>query len=368
MFMKPRVKGGWQAIREKETGITWCLNELSYRRMRIDDGESVAWTLLRLSDGTRRREEIVDAVVGQGLAAAAVAEQGLDSLGAAGLLEDAALAPPPDIPSGYLDAFKRNAYYFSEFEAPGHSRFDMMASLYRSRVAMLGLGGTGSWVVATLLSAGVGHLRGIDMDTVGPENLGRQILYRTEDVGKSKARAMADEVARFNPAISFEGREGMVSSVDDVRALIDGCDFLVVGCVGPRFTLYRWVNQACLEQGIPYLVVETRRVGPLVVPRESACNTCYELLLRRSHGYFDAAFEALDRDAATTERMPQFGPLVAYSGTRAGLEVARYLSGSSRPETLGRVLQFDSADLQWQSHEVPRRADCPDCSQGSVTS
>lgn len=363
MFERPRVKGSWQTLQEKGGTVTWCLNELSYRRLRIEDKGRVAWTLLQLSDGTRRREEIVRAVVDQGLAGADAAEEGLSSLGAAGLLEDASLAPPPDLPPGYLSAFVRNVYYYSEFETPARTRFDMAAALYRARVAVLGLGGTGNWVVSTLLSAGVGRLRGIDMDAVGPENLGRQILFRAEDVGKSKASAMADEVARFNPAIRFEGREGVVSSVDDVRDLIDGCDFLVVGCVGPRFTLYRWVNQACLERGVPYLVVETRRVGPLVLPGQSACNTCYEMLLRESHGYFDAALETLDRDPSKADRMPQFGPLVAYSGVRAGLEVARHLAGAARPETVGRVLQFDSADLQWRSHDVPRRPDCPDCSK-----
>lgn len=363
MLSKPRLKGSWQKVRHAD-GSVMLLHELSNRRLRIPDEDGVASGLLRALDGARDAGEVARVVHEETGADPEVVSDAIASLAAVGVLEDAALPPPDDLPPEYLAAFRRNAYYFAEFETPARSRYDMLRALHDARVAVLGLGGTGSWILAALVAAGVGRLRGADGDVVGPENLGRQILYRQDDVGKPKARAMGDELARFNPAIAFEGVEGVVRSRADVARLVDGADFLVVGCVGPRFTLYRWVDDACRASGTPYLIVETRQVGPLVVPGESACYACYEAHLRSFHPYYDRLVAALDRDAAATERMPQFGPLVAYSATRAALEVVRHVSRHAPPETVGAVLQLDGADLAWKRFAFERRPDCPSCNGG----
>lgn len=361
MSAKPRLKGSWQTIPTPE-GVLWLVHELSPKRLKIADPDGLATCLVRRADGSLSAAELVERVASEtGLDAGAVAE-GLASLARAGLMEDASLAPPP-LREGYYAAFRRNANYLAEFEAPGRTRFDMLARLSEARVAVLGLGGTGSWVLASLLAAGVGNLRGADVDTVGPENLGRQILYRAEDVGKPKAQAMADEIARFNPAIRFEGRQQFVRTPEDVRGLIDGCDFLVVGCVGPRFTLYRSVNEACVAAGVPYLIVSTLQVGPLVVPGVTSCHACYEGALRNDHAFYDTMVETLDVAGEATERMPQFGPLVAASATRAGLEVVRHLTGAGEVESLGTVLQMNGLTLEWKKYPIARNVACRVCSK-----
>ncbi len=363
--MRPRLKGSWQAIRSSDR-VVLLLNELSSRRFRIGDPSEVAWRLLREADGTRSSDAVVTSVSeATGIEATAVGD-GFRALHELGLFEDAALTPPPEMPTDYLTAHARNVYFFSEYETKDRTRFDMALALCRARVALLGLGGTGSWILASLLAAGVGFVRAIDCDEVGAENLGRQILYRRRDLGLPKAEAMGREIADFSHVTSFEGRVGRVDSADAVRTLIAGCDLLVVGCVGPRFTLYRWVNEACLEHRVPYLIVETRQVGPLVVPGVSACLTCYERFLRGPHPYYDTVVSALDRNAAAVERMPQFGPLVAYSATRAGIEVVQFLTGYAQPSVINHVVQLDGPDPGWRSFEFPRDPECRSCRSVTV--
>ena len=58
------------------------------------------------------------------------------------------------------------------------------ATLARSRVLIVGVGGLGSPVLQYLAGAGVGHLGLVDADTLDASNLHRQPIYALADAGK----------------------------------------------------------------------------------------------------------------------------------------------------------------------------------------
>ena len=60
-------------------------------------------------------------------------------------------------------------------------------SLSEATVLILGVGATGSFVASNLAMSGVGSLILVDYDTIELSNLNRQLLFRTEDIGKNKA-------------------------------------------------------------------------------------------------------------------------------------------------------------------------------------
>ena len=74
-----------------------------------------------------------------------------------------------------------------------------MEKLSRSHVAVLGLGGVGSWCAEALARSGVGALTLADCDEVSVTNLNRQLQATVASVGKPKAIAMADRVAQVAP-------------------------------------------------------------------------------------------------------------------------------------------------------------------------
>jgi len=74
-----------------------------------------------------------------------------------------------------------------------------MEKLERSHVAILGLGGVGSWCAEALARSGVGELTLADCDTVSVTNLNRQLEATTATVGRPKAQAMADRVMQVAP-------------------------------------------------------------------------------------------------------------------------------------------------------------------------
>ncbi|HOD31859.1 MAG TPA: ThiF family adenylyltransferase, partial [Holophaga sp.] len=77
------------------------------------------------------------------------------------------------------------------------------ARLRSKRVAIVGLGATGSVIAAWLARAGVGHLTLLDRDIVETTNLQRQLLYGESDVLRPKAQAAAARMREANSGVEL---------------------------------------------------------------------------------------------------------------------------------------------------------------------
>lgn len=119
-------------------------------------------------------------------------------------------------------------------------RFGGMSRLYgvvgaqqiaNAHVAVIGIGGVGSWAAEALARSGVGRLTFVDMDHVSESNINRQIHAVTATLGQSKVLAMRDRIHSFYPecevncidefADEFNWPSILPSGVD---AVIDACD------------------------------------------------------------------------------------------------------------------------------------------------
>jgi len=102
--------------------------------------------------------------------------------------------------------------------------------LKNTKVAILGLGGLGSAIAYYLVAAGVGHIKIIDGDRVELDNLNRQILHWTPDIGKNKTESAEEKLKKLNPEIEIEAihgritRENVSKLVGDVDIILDALD------------------------------------------------------------------------------------------------------------------------------------------------
>jgi len=74
-----------------------------------------------------------------------------------------------------------------------------METLAAARVAVIGIGGVGSWTAEGLARSGVGQLDLIDLDDVCQTNTNRQIHALTTTVGELKVEAMQRRIQAINP-------------------------------------------------------------------------------------------------------------------------------------------------------------------------
>lgn len=103
--------------------------------------------------------------------------------------------------------------------------------LSRARVAVVGLGGVGSWLVEALARSGVGHLSLIDADDICLSNTNRQLPAVAGQYGRNKAQAMAERCRAINPGVeavaveSFLTPANLASLLDrDYALVVDACD------------------------------------------------------------------------------------------------------------------------------------------------
>jgi len=122
--------------------------------------------------------------------------------------------------------------------------------LLESTVAVVGLGGLGSLVSLYLAALGVGRLIVVDYDVVEVENLNRQILYTTDDVGKPKALVARERLKSLNPLVEVEARNVRVTR-DNVGEVLGDADIIVDGLDDWRTRLV--LDEYSWETGKPYV-------------------------------------------------------------------------------------------------------------------
>jgi len=93
-----------------------------------------------------------------------------------------------------------------------------------SSVAVLGVGGIGSWVALDLALVGVERLILVDPDLIEPHNLNRT-PFKQQDIGKPKVQALAELIWERRPnveAIPVQGKaEDFVELVKSAEVIID---------------------------------------------------------------------------------------------------------------------------------------------------
>src|SRR5687767_8077769 len=116
-------------------------------------------------------------------------------------------------------------------------------ALKRARVLLVGAGGLGSPAALYLAAAGVGTIGLVDFDRVDVSNLQRQILYGTDDVGRSKIESARRRLLGLNPNVTLEAHEARLSAANAL-ALVSAYDLVVDGT--DNFATRYLVNDACV--------------------------------------------------------------------------------------------------------------------------
>lgn len=76
---------------------------------------------------------------------------------------------------------------------------EAIKKLNKSKVAVFGIGGVGSYVVEGLARAGIGNFILVDKDEVDITNINRQIIATTKTVGKPKVEVSKERILEINP-------------------------------------------------------------------------------------------------------------------------------------------------------------------------
>lgn len=168
---------------------------------------------------------------------------------------------------------------------------DGFARLRASRVAVVGIGGVGSWVAEALARSGVGAITLIDLDHIAESNTNRQIHALGDAYGRAKVLAMAERIAAIDPSCAVRPVEEFVEA-DNASQLAEGHD-LVLDCID-QVTSKAAMIAACRESRIA--VVTCGAAGGRLDPTRLRCDDLARVRgdpllakvryrLRREHGF-----------------------------------------------------------------------------------
>jgi adenylyltransferase/sulfurtransferase len=221
--------------------------------------------------------------------------------------------------------------------------------LLAARALVIGAGGLGSPVALYLASAGLGSITLCDNEDVDLTNLQRQIVHRTESVGRKKVESARATLAAINPEVRVTP---LPERVDGKRleALAAQADVVIDG--SDNFATRHAVNRACVRTKKPLVSgAAVRFDGQVAVFDLRAPGApCYACL-------FPESGENEDVRCAV---MGVFAPLTGIVGSIQAAEALKLITGSG--ETLaGRLLLLDALTMQVRTITLRKDPACPVC-------
>lgn len=107
---------------------------------------------------------------------------------------------------------------------------DSLKTLAAAKVAVIGLGGVGSWAAEALARSGIGHLALFDLDDICQSNINRQLHALNGSIGQSKVVAMAERLQQINPEAEILAQQQFItlknldSSLQGFNVILDAID------------------------------------------------------------------------------------------------------------------------------------------------
>ncbi|MDI6731357.1 MAG: molybdopterin-synthase adenylyltransferase MoeB [Candidatus Margulisbacteria bacterium] len=220
--------------------------------------------------------------------------------------------------------------------------------LLAAKVLVVGAGGLGSPVAAYLAGAGVGTLGIVDSDAVELNNLHRQILYSSEDIGQKKAEAAKTRLLKINPTIDVISHVSRLTS-ENILEIIKDYDIVVDG--SDNFPTRYLVNDACVlakKTLVHGAFFRFEGQAMVIKPGEGPCYRCL--------------FSEPPPPGAvpSCQEAGVLGALAGVIGLIQATETLKLILGIGE-SLVGKLIIFNSLEMNFRKVKVPKDKDCPVC-------
>lgn len=133
-----------------------------------------------------------------------------------------------------------------------------LKALRGAHVAVVGIGGVGSWVVEALARSGVGKLSLVDLDDVCASNVNRQVHALNGTIGKTKVAVMEERARAIQPTCDVVARHEFFNRKSAAEFFEAGAYSVVVDAIDSLSSKCLLIAE-CRKRGVP--VVTTGGAG-----------------------------------------------------------------------------------------------------------
>lgn len=221
--------------------------------------------------------------------------------------------------------------------------------ILNAKVLIIGTGGLGAPCSFYLAAAGVGRIGLVDSDKVELNNLQRQIVHATADIGIHKVESGKKRLAALNPDVEVVTHPLRLDSTN-ILGVIKDYDIIVDG--SDNFPTRYLVNDACVLSKKPLVHAGIFRYDGQIMTILPESGPCYRCLFPEPP------------PPGAVPSCQEGGILGAVAGVMGVLqanEVLKLILNTGEPLS-GRLLIFNALDSTFRTVKVPKDKNCLVCS------
>jgi len=218
------------------------------------------------------------------------------------------------------------------------------------KVLVVGAGGLGSPALMYLAAAGAGTIGIADFDKVEENNLQRQIIHSTKDIGALKTESAKNAINNLNPNINVKVYNEKLNSKNALK-IIKKYDVVIDG--SDNFPTRYLLNDACVLLKKPLVYGSIFRFEGHASVFSYDNGPCYRCLFPNPP----------PRDAVPScAEAGVLGVLPGIIGTIQATEALKIILGIG--ETLsGRFLVYDALSMAFRELKLGKNKNCPICGE-----
>ena len=211
----------------------------------------------------------------------------------------------------------------------------------RVSILVVGAGGLGSSVIQYLSAAGVGKIGIVDDDKVELSNLNRQLIYRGNDLGKSKVDAAKNYISKLNPSTEIETYKTRIDE-KNLPDIIDDYD-LIADC-SDNIETRLCINDICIKYKKPWVMAAVGgffgQIASFQSNKNNTSNSTYRDLME--HKIFDEA---------GCDNIGAIGSVVGAVGGIQATEIIKLIIGI-KENLVNKILIFDFITFQSKTLKI----------------
>ncbi len=319
-LIKPALRRVWRDDQTIQFGVD------PQRALVLGDVDQLSAEFIESLDGAQDVRETIAAAEALGLSRDH-ARRLLAMLADAGVLDDAATDTRPMLswPEDERERLRPDLAACSLARRSQDGGLGALARRHAATVLVHGAGRVGASVASLLAAAGVGHVAVEDAEPV-----------RLADVCPAGASAAQVGGRRQDAARRALRRAAPHTRVTPIRAG-DRPDLVVLA---PVSVVSAELGESLVAARTPHLVAEIREhvgtIGPLVLPGESSCLRCHDLIRRERDPAWPAVAAQLAAEPANAP-IPCDTALAAAVAAHTTLHALSFLEGDSPPSVNGTI-------------------------------
>ena len=219
--------------------------------------------------------------------------------------------------------------------------------LLNSSVLIVGAGGLGSPIAIYLTAQGIGKIGIVDKDNVEISNLGRQIIFDTRDINKSKSLVAIKKLKNINPDLNFQYFQEKLTT-KNIDKIVKKFDFVIDG--SDNFKTRFLINEYCHKQKKILISGAISKFDGQVYTfnfrkKNSPCLRCFIPKMPNNPDFDNCEYEG------TT------GAVAGIIGSIQANEVLKEILGIGN-SLCGYILIVDALKLKFRKIKLNKRSNC----------